>query len=251
MDTRFATERDCDRIKAIAERSFRASYALSPDDIEGIVDHEFAVETLTSRLEDETANIVLVAEQDDSLLGFAEARVTSDGRGEVVWLHVDPPERGKGAGTELFDRAVAELRERAVPDVRATVLADNQEGSEFFENFDFESAGQIEREFGNNTVHVDIFRPVHSETTGDEIAVSEDEEVIVDGERRFIDPDESIPGDESPFLVVFDTEQREQRRGFYCTNCGTVTGSVDGVTKIVCGGCGNVHRPDEWDASYS
>lgn len=251
MGTRYATESDCDRIKAIAERSFRASYALSPEDIEGIVEQEFAVETMASRLEDEQENVVIVAEQDDSILGFAEARVTNDDRGEVVWLHVDPPERGNGAGTELFERAVAELRERSVAAVRATVLAQNQEGGEFFENFGFETTDQIEREFGSKTLHMDVFRDTRSEHTADDDVVHDDEEVIVDGEPRYIDSDASIPGDEAPFLIVFQEPQREERYGFYCANCGSVTDSVDGVGNVVCDNCGNVHRPDEWDSSYS
>lgn len=250
MRTRYATESDCDRLKEIAERSFRASYALSPEDIESIVDNEFDVETMASRLDDENVNIVLVAEQDDSIRGFAEARVRSDERGEIVWLHVDPPERGKGAGTELFERAVAELRERSIADIRATVLAQNQEGDEFFQNFDFETAGRIDREFGNKTVHVDVFRNTHSEKTRDEKTIPDDHEVIVDGERRYIDPDESIPGDEAPFRNVYQEEQREERHGFYCTNCGSFADVVDGLGKIVCDTCGNVHRPDDWDSGY-
>lgn len=175
MEIRQAIESDSDRIKEIAEQSFRASYSLSPDDIEGIVEHEFDVEPMVSRLEDEETNIVLVAEQDDSLLGFAEARVGNDDSGEIVWLHVDPPERGNGVGTELFERAVAELRERSVADIRATALAQNEEGNDFFENFEFEEAGRFEREFGNKTVHMDIFRHIHSEKTGEENGVPRDD----------------------------------------------------------------------------
>ena len=52
------------------------------------------------------------------------------------------------------------------------------------------------------------------------------------------------------FYVMFADEAREERYGFYCSNCGTFTDSVDGLGKIVCEKCDNEHRPEEWDASY-
>lgn len=249
MKIREATESDSNRIRDIAERSFQASYALSPRDIETILETEFEAESITAGVDDDM-RILLVAEQDDTILGFVETRITAGERGEIVWLHVDPTERGKGVGTELFERALARLRERVTEKIQAIILAENQEGGEFFERFDFKHSGRTERDFGDKTVHAEIHLDVDEEQAEEGYTVPEAEEIAVDGEPRFLDPDESISGDEAPFLFVFEEESREERFGFYCTNCGSFTDSIDGQGKVVCENCGNTHNPEEWDGSY-
>ena len=249
MEIREAVASDSDRIQAIAEQSFQASYAFSPLEIETIVEAEFEAESIAARLDDDE-RILLVAERDDSLLGFAEAEIASDERGEIVWLHVDPTERGQGVGTELTERVIADLRERVIKEIQAVVLAQNQEGSEFFERFGFESVDQTDREFDEDTFRAEVYSTLAEEWTGKEYTVPESEEIDVEGQQRYIDLDESISGDEAPFLLVFESERREERFGYYCTNCGSFTDSIDGSGKVVCENCGNVHNPDEWDDSY-
>jgi ribosomal protein S18 acetylase RimI-like enzyme len=250
MNVRSAAESDSDQITEIAERSFQASYALSPQQIEGILASEFDTDDVEARIE-EGEDILLVAEsEDEDVVAFVDARVTDDDAGEIVWLHVAPAARGLGAGTELFQAAVAQLRERSTAEVRAHVLAQNSEGSDFFERFEFERAGQNDRDFGSLTLNEEVYvdEPTPDEET--EPVRPEENELTVEGERRYVDSDESIPGDENPFFIVFETEAREDRFGFYCSNCGTFTDSVDGQGKVVCEECGNFHKPDEWDASY-
>ena len=248
MEIRDAIDSDSDRIRTIVEQSFQASYALSPLEIESIIEAEFEAESIESRLDGE--RILLVAEQGDSLLGFAEAEIETDECGEIVWLHVDPTERGQGVGTELAERVIADLRERAVTETQAAVLAGNQEGSEFLEQFGLESVDQTDREFGEETFSVEMYSDLAAKRTDEEYTLPESEEIEVDGQPRYIDPGESISGDEAPFLFVFEAERREERFGFYCTNCGSFTDSVDGNGKVICENCGNVHNPDEWDDSY-
>ncbi len=250
MEIREAVKSDSDRIQAIAEQSFQASYAFSPLDIETIVEAELGAESITARLDDDDDRILLVAERDDSLLGFVEVKIESDERGEMVWLHVDPTERGQGVGTELVERTIADLRERSVAEIQAIVLSQNQEGGEFLEQFDFGPVDQIDREFGEETFSAEVYSDLAEERTDEEYTVPESEEITVEGQPRYIDPNESISGDEAPFLLVFETERREERFGFYCTNCGSFTDSIDGNGKVVCEDCGNVHNPDEWDRSY-
>lgn len=248
MRVRQATAGDSARIKEIAEQSFQASYALSPLDIEAIVETEFEDESLGLRLGDDD-HAILVAEEDGALLGFAESTVAGDNPGEIEWLHVAPTDRGQGVGTELFERALADLRERVVEAVQATVLSDNQEGGEFFQQFELESDGQGDRTFGERTLNVEVYQK-EVEDTDDEYTVPSAEEITVDGETMFLDPHDGISGDESAILPVFDDERQEDHFGYYCTNCGTFTDSVDGQGKVVCESCGNEHRPEEWDESY-
>lgn len=254
MEIRQATESDSDRIREIAEQSFQASYALSPLDIEGIVEVEFEGDSLSSRLDDD-GHLVLVAEGEKGIMGFSEGHVREDEIGEIRWLHVDPTNRGGGVGTELFKRVRADLRERTVEDIQTKVLAENQEGGEFFEQFDFESHDQTDREFAERELKVEIFRESGAATEAknereEEYTVPEDEEITVEGETRYLGTHEAISGDEGKLLFVFADADREEHFGFYCTNCGTFTDSVDRQGKVVCENCGNEHRPDEWDGSY-
>jgi len=257
MKIREATERDSDRVKEIAERSFRASYALSPLDIETVVESEFEHEPLVSRLDDDSRHLLVAVEKDgeNSVLGFAEGRIRNDKSGEITWLHVDPQERGNGAGTELFKRVLADLREYTPEEIRGVVLTENQEGGQFFERFEFESHDERDREFDDRMLHEEIYRSTETVSAEDdwddeEYTVPEDTEITVDGETRYIGPEESISAEEAEMLPVFEDEDREEQFGFYCTNCGTFTSSPGGLGTIVCENCGNEHRPEDWDESY-
>ena len=250
MRIRETTADDSDHIRAIAEDSLQASYALSPLDIEAILEAEFADDRFAGRVDDDD-RIVLLAESDDTFLGFVEAHTIAGDYGEIEWLHVDPTARGNGVGTELTERVLAELRERAVEGVRAVVLGQNQEGGEFFEQFGFKPSDQTDRNYGDRTLHAERYSNIESEwAVEDANTVPESGVIHVDGRSRFIDPHESISGDEGAFLLVFEEEGREERLGFYCTNCGSFTDSVDGGGKVICENCGNVHNPEEWDESY-
>lgn len=248
MKVKQASEGDNERIKEIAEESFQASYSLSPLDIESIIEVEFTAGPLASRMDDD-GGMILVAEEDGELVGFVEARQHDD-RGEISWLHVAPTERGQGVGTELFEHALADLRERVVESVQATVLSTNQEGGEFFQQFQLEPDGQTEREFDERTLHVELYRADSTETTDDAFTVPEDEEITVEGTTRYLDAQAAVAGDEAQMLPVYADASHEDHYGYYCSNCGTFTDSVDGQGKIVCENCGNEHRPEDWDESY-
>ena len=254
MSIRAADADDADRIREVAERSFAASYSLSPSEIETILEVEFAPDPLAQRIGGDDA-VLFVAERDDETVGFAEGRVRDEGDGEVVWLHVHPYARGEGLGTSLFEHATDELRDRETSRLRAVVHAQNEEGSEFFDRFDFESAGTEQRQIGDHRFRFDVFTdspgaPETADVDDGEPTMPDDERITVEGEERYVDPDDEIPGDQAPFYGVYEAADRDDRYGFYCSNCGTFTGSVDGLGTIVCEECGNVHRPDEWDASY-
>lgn len=256
MSVRPAVNRDAERIQEVVRQSFQTSYSLSPGEIDAIVEEEFDGETISEHVQADDDRL-FVAEDDDEVVGVAETEITDDQTGELRWLHVEPGARGQGVGTELFKQATAQLRERAAEPVNALVLAANEEGNQFFEQFEFERAVTDQREIADQDLEVDVFTDTPEEfedetipTEDAEQSVPADGEIVVEGETRYVDTDEEVPGDDGPFYVVYDDAAHGTRYGFYCSNSGTFTGSVDGQGKIVCEECGNEHRPDEWDASY-
>jgi ribosomal protein S18 acetylase RimI-like enzyme len=255
LTIRGAERTDIARIREIARDSLTSSYALSPDDIEMLVEVAFAEETLADRLDDAAASL-LVAEADD-IVGF----VTS-ADGEIDWLHVDPERRGRGAGTALFERAVDSLEGGSDP-VRATTLAANTSSGAFFERFDFERVAERQTVLGNLELAEYVYAPAgateRASDSGREADAGEPaepterddldlpDEVAVDGGTVMLG-DESVPGSEGGFVV---TDDGDEAYGYLCANCESMDVTVGSMNRIRCGECGNTHRPKaEYDGSY-
>ena len=267
MDVRAAEASDSEAIARVVRRSLQASYALSPQVIDEIVE-EYDGDAIAERLAGGDAGdggqVYLVAEDGagDEVVGIAQGRIAADGVGEVTWLHVAPGGRGAGAGTALFERLREDLDERGATGVRAIVLSDNQEGEEFFERFALRERAETEVE----RVGVEFSAHVYAD---DEAAVDEGSMTRVDdgpgrpsepadvpdsvadeGRTVYLAGEDPIPGSEGPFLRTFDDDAREQHYGYYCTNCGSTETAMDELERLECADCGNVHRADEWDAAY-
>ena len=76
-------------------------------------------------------------------------------------------------------------------------------------------------------------------------------ETVTDaGETLYVADDEGERGSKGEFLVVYRTPARGSRYGYYCTNCETVDNAMDSMGRIVCNVCGNLRKPDEWDAAH-
>lgn len=255
LTIRGAERDDVARVREIARDSLTSSYALSPDDIEMLVEVAFAEDALAERLDDAAASL-LVAEADD-VVGF----VTS-ADGEIDWLHVDPERRGRGVGTALFERAVETLEDGSDP-VRATTLAANTSPGAFFERFDFERVAERQTELGNLELAEYVYTPAEAteraSDSGREADAAESvepterddldlpDEVAVDG-RTVTLGDESVPGSEGGFVVTYDGDEAY---GYLCANCESMDVTVDSMNRIRCGACGNTHRPkEEYDGSY-
>lgn len=185
---------DADRINEIASSTMTADYALSPQDIEGIVDAEFDPDALRDRFDREgTAAFVAEIDAEDStiLAGFVE--VGDDDGDAIRWLHVDPERRGQGVGTALFERALEELSSRGVDEPRALALEDNTSSGAFFERFDFVQTDQREVEFGGR----DLVEYVYTEgASGDEGAAAGSTDAGAESDSDAAD--ESDQGDADP-----------------------------------------------------
>lgn len=248
MNVRPTSEHDRSDVYEIAHRSFEASYALSPQDIELLLAEEFSPEALAERL-DAPGGRLLVAESTDmdefDTVGFAEV----DDEGTLQWVHVRPTARGRGAGTALVERVRDDLDAESTP-LTARLLESAREGERFLERF-----GLYRSENGTRTVDSREFTEQLYTTEGTDHDTAEPttpvpDNVTVDGEAGSVDHGTEVPGTTAPFYLVYESDELDRRVGFLCSHCGTTEVAADSLDRVECTECGNLHRPDDWDAAY-
>lgn len=71
-----------------------------------------------------------------------------------------------------------------------------------------------------------------------------------DGHIVFVSPTDEEIGSKGAFYVVYASETRDDRYGYFCSNCELVDNAMDPMGRLVCNECGNTRRPDEWDAAH-
>ena len=49
---------------------------------------------------------------------------------------------------------------------------------------------------------------------------------------------------------MYADDAGETRWGYFCGNCETVNNAMDSMGRIECNECGNMRKPDEWDAAH-
>lgn len=141
MEIRPAVASDREAVQNVAERSLKASYSLGPATIEDAAEEWYGADAFAEKLDDE--HVILLVAETDEVVGFSESfRVAGRGQGDLLWLHVDPDERGQGIGSALYDRTRERLLEAGVQYLRSRVLADNRSGATFYEDRGFERIGQ-------------------------------------------------------------------------------------------------------------
>ncbi|WP_336025083.1 DUF5816 domain-containing protein [Halobellus salinisoli] len=70
------------------------------------------------------------------------------------------------------------------------------------------------------------------------------------GETVYVDRTDAERGSEGPFFVVYATPERTERWGFLCGHCESTDNAMDTMGRIECNACGNLRKPDEWDAAH-
>jgi len=282
MELRDADSTDTDRVRELARSTMTAGYALSPQQLDTIVEERFEGEAL-ERAIDADDTVVLVAENGDggngsegaegeTVVGFVEGRIVND-RGELRWLFVDPEHRGREIGTRLFEEVGEILRENGAEAIQATVLEANTEGGTFFERLGLERVDQHEVEIGEESfVEYAYAESGDDEPSADE-SPSETEETDAldtdlprtetregemvttteDGTETYLDREAVDSGVEAPFVVAYTDEAHTDRYGYYCVNCGSLDTVVDESERIECTECGNTHTErsaEAYDDSY-
>ena len=57
-------------------------------------------------------------------------------------------------------------------------------------------------------------------------------------------------GSKGPFFRAYRDEAGDDRWGYLCGNCETADNAVDTMGRIECNRCGNIRKPEEWDAAH-
>lgn len=269
MQVREANPDDTERIREVARSAMTASYALSPRQIDAIVEDQFGEERLPRDIDADDA-VVLIAEDDvdgeqRTVVGLAQGGL--DG-GAIRWLFVDPEHRGKGIGTALFERTVERLRDGGADQVRALALEANGDGAQFFERFEFERTDEERVEIGDESLVQYVYTEASTAEGTTDAAETErgeadfpDAEVrdgVVttttgDGRQLYIDRDDDESGTENVFFPTYTDEAFTEQFGYYCSNCGSIDVSLDDMDRMECGNCGNSHASrssESYDDSY-
>ncbi len=70
------------------------------------------------------------------------------------------------------------------------------------------------------------------------------------GTTVYVDRTTADRGSKAPFFHVYETDAAEDRWGYFCGNCETFDNAMDTMGRIECNACGNIRKPDEWDAAH-
>jgi GNAT superfamily N-acetyltransferase/ribosomal protein S27AE len=247
VNIRPATADDVGAIESTAQRSFRASYALSPQQLETLLDERFSAEALGDRLDGDASVFVVdpvdATGGDVDLAGFTEL----DADGTMRWLHVHPESRGRGVATTLLERVEDEVGGSRL---RAQLLEQASEGSSFLQRFDLEWAASESIEVGGERFDVQMYERDGVEKAPNEPAIDVPREVTVDDEPGVVQRDEELSGTDAPFYPVYESDAYDQAVGFLCSSCGATSVVADQLDRLECTECQNTHRADEWDPAY-
>ncbi|WP_433626976.1 GNAT family N-acetyltransferase [Halomicrococcus sp. NG-SE-24] len=244
MQVREARTEDLAGIQDVAARSLTASYShvLDEDVIEHAVEEWYAEDRLESELQSQ-GTLFLVAMEGGDVVGFSQSEVLPEvPEANVLWLHVDPDHRDSGVATTLLGRTQEELEERGNETLSGYVLADNEDGVEFYESHGFRKVGERTAKIAGEEFDENVY------------ARTEEAEILetreFDGKTLYINRAESSRGSKGPFFVTFSDEACENRYGYFCANCESVDNAMDSMERIHCNECGNKRKAARWDASY-
>lgn len=138
MIIRRAETDDAAAIERVAHATWQADYpeVLNRENTAEAAGDWYDEQSLRATIQRDNA-LVLVSSIDTEIVGFVHAYAGDDG-GDLLRLYVAPGYRGRGVGTALLDRAVEALFDSGIENIRAMVLAANDQGRAFYESRGFE-----------------------------------------------------------------------------------------------------------------
>ncbi|WP_123537434.1 GNAT family N-acetyltransferase [Halosimplex salinum] len=242
MEIRTAAPGDRPAIRDVARRSLQASYSLSPEAITTAVSEWYDEDGLGDAIAAED-RLLLVADHDDQVVGFAESERSSSGSdATLLWLHVDPAYRGRDIGSRLFEETCDHLAEAGADRVVGRVLSDNLDGNSFYESQGFEQVRQDEVEIAGERYVENVW----AESADDDLQSIKS----ADGETVYVDESDWDDGSAAKFYTVYSDEERDDHYGYFCANCNRLANAMDAMGRIECDNCGNASKATRWDAAY-
>jgi GNAT superfamily N-acetyltransferase len=146
---RYATAADAPELSRLAARTFRATYLEANDRplVEAYVAEHYSAAIQSAELQDERLTY-LVADIEGRLGGFALLR-TDQSHPDVIGsdpirlarIYVDAPHLGRGLGSALMDRCLAECRARGHDVLWLGVWERNTKALGFYERWGFARVG--------------------------------------------------------------------------------------------------------------
>jgi len=171
MNVRPATVDEVAAIRSIARESWEHDYPdiVSRETVGETVEEWFAEEDVRDAVRDPLALLLVAVESDgtaegwgideDDVLGFSHGILgTEDWTGAILRLYVRPGDRRRGIGSELLDRTVDALVAQGAETVRAMVLAENDQGNEFYRTAGFEKVESARTRIGEEYHEENVYR---------------------------------------------------------------------------------------------
>jgi GNAT superfamily N-acetyltransferase len=250
MQLREATRADAEEIRSVARESLAASYGdvLGQDVVDRAADQWYG-----DGLGDDIAadgSLYAVAVVDDEVVAFSQSYLSGpeDDIGEIHWLHVAPRERDTGLGTALLAFTEAELRRRDVGQFRGRVLAANELGTTFYEDHGYEPIDERDIEIHDEEFTEQVYGKQVTSSRGHESSLERRQ--LADGETVYVAFDEADRASKGPLYVVYHDRDRSEKRGWFCSACGSFEVAMEPMGRAECNECGNRRKPTRWDAAY-
>jgi len=248
MEIRDARASDAAGIADAARASLRDSYDfLDEETIDEVVGEWYDGERVAERVNEE-ASAWMVAEDGDEVVGFVQGALVDAEPpvGEIHWLHVAPDAREQGLARQLLGGIQETFEKRGAGRLRGTVLAENDEGWSFYEADDFDRADEREVTIAGDD-HAEYVYERAIDATAEELVV---EPVETPAGELFVNFSEGERGSKAPFYAAYRTDDLQEKYGWYCSNCDSVSTAMDSMGRVECNDCGNSRKATRWDASY-
>lgn len=246
MEIRSLTPGDAEAIRRIAQASLESSYSdiFDEDTILHAVKEWYSPEAFDDYL-DSDEMVFWIAVEDEQPVAFSQSHVLEDiEKGRILWLHVYPDYRGRGIATALLEETRDLLHDRGIERVTSLVIADNEEGNEFYQEHGFSKL------YGRT---IQIAGKEHTENVYGEPGAEPGELEpwsTPGGPEVYIDFDETNHGSKGVFFALYNDPTRDDRFGWFCSNCESPDTVMDPMGRIECPRCGNRRKATRWDAAY-
>ncbi|RKN74142.1 GNAT family N-acetyltransferase [Paenibacillus ginsengarvi] len=145
---RLMEKRDTEEVRKVARATWHHTY-------EGIIPERVRTRFLDAFYNDEailrrmTGSILLVAEREDGIVGFANffSSRRDPSEAELGAIYILPEAQGGGIGTLLLQEGIGRLRLQGATRLLANVERSNRKGLSFYEAKRFKASGEKEELF--------------------------------------------------------------------------------------------------------